>query len=87
MEENKKMTIDVLKKWVRTGRELEFNYKGKDYSITYYNDDRKDFISFCEAYDETVDVATVDELWNSTYKGIKLSDMLSSIPEDDVYVY
>ena len=81
------MTIDVLKKWVRTGRELEFNYKGKDYSITYYNNDRKDFISFCEAYDETVDVATVDELWNSTYKGIKLSDMLSSIPEDDVYVY
>jgi len=81
------MTIEVLKKWVRTGRELEFNYKGKDYSITYYNDDRKDFISFCEAYDETVDVATVDELWNSTYKGIKLSDMLSSIPEDDVYVY
>ena len=81
------MTIDVLKKWVRTGRELEFNYKGKDYSITYYNDDRKDFISFCEAYDETVDVATVDELWNSTYKRIKLSDMLSSIPEDDVYVY
>ena len=81
------MTIDVLRKWVRTGRELEFNYKGKDYSITYYNDDRKDFISFCEAYDETVDVATVDELWNSTYKGIKLSDMLSSIPEDDVYVY
>lgn len=81
------MTIDILKKWVRTGRELEFNYKGKDYSITYYNDDRKDFISFCEAYDETVDVATVDELWNSTYKGIKLSEMLSSIPEDDVYVY
>ena len=81
------MTIDVLKKWVRTGRELEFSYKGKDYSITYYNDDRKDFISFCEAYDETVDVATVDELWNSTYKGIKLSDMISSIPEDDVYVY
>lgn len=81
------MTIDILKKWVRTGRELEFNYKGKDYSITYYNDDRKDFISFCEAYDETVDVATVDELWNSTYKGIKLSDMLSSIPKDDVYVY
>lgn len=30
------MTIDILKKWVRTGRELEFNYKGKDYSITYF---------------------------------------------------
>lgn len=56
------MTKEQLFKWVDTGRELEFNYKGKDYSITYYNDDRKDFISFCEAYDETVDVATVDEL-------------------------
>jgi hypothetical protein len=81
------VTKEQLFKWVRTGRELEFNYKGKDYSITYYNDDRKDFISFCEAYDETVDVATVDELWNSTYKGIKLSDMLSSIPEDKVDVF
>lgn len=81
------MTIDVLKKWVRTGRELEFNYKRKDYSITYFRKIRKICISFCEFYKETLDVVTVDELWNSTYKGIKLSDMLSSIPEDDVYVY
>ena len=47
----------------------------------------KDRISFCQFDDEVLDVATVDELWDSTYKGIKLSDMLSSIPEDDVYVY
>lgn len=30
------MTIDILKKWVRTGRELELSYKGKNYSITYF---------------------------------------------------
>ena len=60
------MTIDVLKKWVRTGRELEFSYKGKDYSITYFRKNRKIYISFCEFYKETLDVATVDELWNST---------------------
>lgn len=81
------MTKEQLFEWVDTGRELEFNYKGKDYSIIYFRKNRKIYISFCEFYKETLDVATADELWNSTYKGIKLSDMLSSIPEDDVYVY
>ena len=81
------MTKEILKKWIRTGRELEFSFEGKDYSITYYNDKRKDYISFCQAYDETVDVSNVDELWNSTYKGMKVSDILSSVPEDDVYVF
>lgn len=81
------MTKEQLFEWVDTGRELEFNYKGKDYSIIYPEIDNKRIISFCQFDDEVLDVATVDELWNSTYKGIKLSDMLSSIPEDDVYVY
>lgn len=81
------MTKEQLFEWVDTGRELEFNYKGKDYSIIYFRKNRKIYISFCEFYKETLDVATADELWNSTYKGIKLSNMLSSIPEDDVYVY
>lgn len=81
------MTKEQLFEWADTSRELEFNYKGKDYSITYFRKNRKICISFCEFYKETLDVATVDELWNSTYKGIKLSDMLSLIPEDDVYVY
>lgn len=81
------MTKEQLFEWVDTGRELEFNYKGKNYSIIYPEIDNKRIISFCQFDDEVLDVATVDELWNSTYKGIKLSDMLSSIPEDDVYVY
>lgn len=81
------MTKEQLFEWIDTGRELEFKYKEKEYSITYYGDDRKDYISFCQAYDDTLDVCDVDELWNSTYKGIKLSEMLSSISEDDVYVW
>lgn len=81
------MTKEQLFEWVDTGRELELNYKGKNYSIIYPEIDNKRIISFCQFDDEVLDVATVDELWNSTYKGIKLSDMLSSIPEDDVYVY
>lgn len=81
------MTKEQLFKWVDTGRELELSYKGKNYSIIYPEIDNKKIISFCQFDDEVLDVATVDELWNSTYKGIKLSDMLSSIPEDEVYVF
>lgn len=81
------MTKEQLFKWVDTGRELELSYKGKNYSIIYPEIDNKRIISFCQFDDEVLDVTTVDELWNSTYKGIKLSDMLSSIPEDEVYVF
>ena len=81
------MTKEQLFKWVDTGRELELSYKGKNYSIIYSEIDNKRIISFCQFDDEVLDVATVDELWNSTYKGIKLSDMLSSIPEDEVYMF
>ena len=81
------MTKEQLFKWVDTGRELELSYKGKNYSIIYPKIDNKRIISFCQFDDEVLDVATVDELLNSTYKGIKLSDMLSSIPEDEVYVF
>lgn len=81
------MTKEQLFKWVDTGRELELSYKGKNYSIIYPEIDNKRIISFCQFDDEVLDVTTVDELWNSTYKGIKLSEMLSSIPEDEVDVF
>lgn len=80
------MTKNQLTEWVNTGRELEFDYRGRHYSITYYGDNRKDYISFCEFYQETIDVPDVDALWESTYKGIKLSEMLLSIPEDEFNV-
>ncbi len=78
------MTKQQLTEWVDTGRELEFDYQGNKYSITYYSDNRKDYISFCQYYQDTLDVSDVDTLWNSTYKGIILADMLSSIPENEV---
>jgi hypothetical protein len=81
------MTKEILNELVTTGREIEFDYKGKQYSITYYNDNRKKYISFCGFYKETLDVSSVDELWNSTYKNISVKDMILSINEDDYSVY
>ena len=80
------MTKQQLKDWIETGRELEFEYQGNKYSITYYNDNRKDYTSFCQYYQETLDVSDVDTLWNSTYREIVLSKMFSSIPKDEIDV-
>ena len=80
------MKKQQLIEWVSTGRELEFEYQGHKYSITYQSDDRRDYISFCEFYQEPLDVASVDALWDSSYKGIELSKMLSSIPKDEIDV-
>lgn len=66
------MTKEQLIEWVRTGREIEIEYKGKQYSITYYSDDREAFISFCEFYQETLDCKDVETLWNSIYKGMNV---------------
>ena len=80
------MTKQQLAEWAETGRELEFEYHGRKYSITYYNDGRKNYISFCEYYQEPLDVPDVKTLWGSSYNGIELSKMLSVIPEDEVDV-
>lgn len=80
------MTKEQLRLLVETGREIEFDYMGKQYSITYYSDNREDYISFCEFYEETLDVKDVDALWNSTYKNMNVGEMLSSLTEKDMDV-
>lgn len=57
------MTRNDLLELINTGREIEFYFNNKCYSITYYNDDRKKYISIIEYNkEETIhDVATADE--------------------------
>lgn len=83
------MTKEELKELIETGREIEFKYKGKDYSITY-PDEASEIncnISFCEFYKDTFDCFTVDELWNGIYHDMKISDILLSLTEEDVWIY
>jgi hypothetical protein len=82
-----KMTLEQLRKIISTGREIELSYCGKDYSLTYYNDSRKDYISFCEFDMDVLDVSDADSLWNSTYHGIKVSDIFESLGENDYSLF
>ncbi len=40
---------DSLKDWIEAGREIEFTYMEKEYSVTYYKRNNGEYgISFCE---------------------------------------
>jgi hypothetical protein len=81
------MTIEKLKDYVKDSFEIELTYQGKKYSVTYYNDKRKDYISFCEFYQDTLDVPDVETLWGSTYHGIKVSNIFESLGDNDYSLF
>ncbi len=81
------MTKGRLAKYVSQGDEIEFVYKGKNYSITYATTDGVDCISFCEFYSDTLDVPDVDTLWDSEYHGMAVSEIISSLTIYDMWIY
>ena len=81
------MNKQQLTDYVSQGREIEFQYQGKKYSITYGVIDGKEVISFCEFYQETTEVETVDELIKVERDGITVLQMLESITEEDIWIY
>ena len=81
------MDKKTLQEWIETGREIEFELNGINYSLTYSGDFEEYYIYFCQAYDETLDVKDFVTLWNSTYKGMKFSDIWKSVKYDDITLY
>lgn len=81
------MSVEQLNEYVSEGREIEFKFNGKKYSITYGVVDGKEVISFCEFYQDTTEVETVDELVKVERDGSTVLQMLESITEDDIWIY
>lgn len=81
------MTKEQLIDYVNSGREIEFQFQRKKYSITYSPAGEEDYISFCEFYKETSDVKTVEELMQVTRNGISVIQMLESITDEDIWIY
>jgi len=81
------MNKEQLMDYVSHGREIEFKYNDKKYSITYAPEGEDYFISFCEFYKETSDVKNVDDLIKVTRDGVTVLQMLESITEDDIWIY
>lgn len=81
------MQKEQLKEYVANGREIEFEYNNKEYSITYGIIDNKEVISFCEFYKETTEVQTYEELLNVSRDGVTVAEMWESLKEDDIWLY
>lgn len=81
------MTKDLLKDYVDCGREIEFKFNNKMYSITYGIIDDEEVISFCEFYKETTEVKTFNELIEVTRDGVTVLQMWESLTEEDVWIY
>ncbi len=81
------MAREALEIIIEQGEEIEFNYRRKRFSITYYRRDGHRAISFCEFYKEVTDVETFDELCEVKRYGVKVIDMITSISDDDIDIY
>jgi len=80
---NKEQLID----YINHGREIEFRYNNKMYSITYGKINGKHVVSFCEFYKETTEVENPEDIATVTRNGISVTDMLASIGEEDIWIY
>ena len=81
------MTLDKLRDYIECGNEIEFKYNGKECSRTYGIFDGKEMISFCEFYQETTEVDTIEDLLKVSRDGTTLLQMWQSLSENDVWIY
>lgn len=81
------MKLEYLKKLIETGREIEFYYLDKKYSITYYNDNRENYISFCEFYKDPFDVPSYEDLINLNIDSMPLSSIWEQLEEKNIDIY
>ncbi len=81
------MNKEQLISYIKGGREIEFQYKGKKYSITYGVIDDKEVISFCEFYQFTTEVESAEELLEVERDGVTVLEMLEAVSDDDIFVY
>ncbi len=81
------MRAECIESLVEGNREIEFTYQDKKYSITYYNDNRKNYISFCEFYKTPEDVSNVRELLKILIDGKTLEQVFSELPDSAFDIY
>lgn len=81
------MTRNELIELINTNREIEFEYLNNRYSITYYDDDRKNYISVCRFYCTPTDVANAEEALELTIGGKTIESILVNLPEDKIDIF
>lgn len=81
------MKREDLIEYIDCGREIEFKWHDRMYSITYSPEGEEDFISFCEFYKAPTNVKTIDELICVERDGVTVLEMWESLGDEDVWIY
>ena len=81
------MKRECLELLINNYREIEFIYRGNRYSITYYNDDRKKYISICKFYGKAVDVSSAEEALKIKIGKLTLEQIFASLPDSAIDIY
>jgi hypothetical protein len=81
------MKTEELIELINDGREIEFRYKGKKFSITYGYIDGEEVISFCEFYKDSTEVKSVEELLEIRRSDHSVKEMMNQISENDIWIF
>lgn len=84
---DKPITADNLKNLIDTGREIEFLFEERKYSITYGVLDGEEVISFCEFYQETTEVKNANELLAVSRNGHTVEEMIAGISDSEIWIF
>lgn len=81
------MKRECIEELINANREIEFTYRGRRYSIVYYNDDREKYISFGEFYKTPIDVANPAEIFKIRIGSRTLEEIFDSLPDSAFDIY
>lgn len=81
------MKIEYIQELINNNREIEFDFNGNRFSITYYNDNREKYISFCKFYNEPIDVKNAEELFKLKIGDQTLEQILKSLSDSSFDIY
>lgn len=81
------MKAECIETLINENREIEFTFKGDRYSITYYNDNRENYISVCKFYNKPIDVKSADELFKLKIGKYTLKQIFEALPDSAFDIY
>ena len=81
------MKAECIECLIDCNREIEFSYLGKRYSITYFKQNDKKFISVCEFYKEPIKVQTSSEVLKLKIGSLTLESIFAKLPDSAFDIY
>ena len=81
------MKTECIEALIACNREIEFTYLGRRFSITYFVNQDKRYISVCEFYKKPIEVKTASEVLKIKIGNKTLERIFASLPDSAFDIY